>query len=122
METVDVDLVPPKLSSQAATPDDVSDLVKLFELDGVDYYIAKHPPASAVLRFLRSSREHGESYAMHELVEQLIGPDNYRALEECPTLTMEQWGTICQIAAKYTVGLFKSFTDASGNSSGGPQG
>lgn len=119
MDAVDTDLQPPKLSSQAPTPDDPSDLVQVFELDGVPYYIAKQPPASAVLRFMRSAREHGDTYAMQEMLEQLIGPENYRALEACPTLTMEQWSTITQIVSKYTVGLFEAVNQGSGNSSGG---
>jgi hypothetical protein len=113
------ELVPPKLSSEPVTPDDASDLALLFELDGTPYYIAKNPPASAVLRYMRSAREQGDSYAMQELLENLIGADNYRALEACPTLTMEQWGVITSIAAKYTIGLFQTATAASGNSSGG---
>jgi hypothetical protein len=116
---MDTDLVPPKLYTTPPEDAPPVEMVKVFTLDDRDYYIPKTPPASAVLAFMRVAQEEGEAAGNALLLRLLIGEENYAALESCPTLTFEQYGTIVTIVNKHSVGLFQRFLAASGNSLGG---
>lgn len=87
------------------------EFVDLFELDGKVYQIPAKPRAALVLRYLKSVRAHGEEYASSELLEGLLGEENYKALESCEYLTMEDFQAIMLDAQKVVMG---GIEDASG--------
>ena len=60
--------------------------VPLFSIDGDVYTVPKFVPQGISLEFVRLNREHGESVAAVRLLERMLGPKAYAALEQCPTL------------------------------------
>lgn len=119
MDPLDIELDPPKLYSKPREGEPAPEMVKIFTLDDVDYFIPKQPPASAILAYMREAQVYGEAQGQALLLRRLIGEDNYAALEGCDSLDFEDFGVILTITAKYTTGLFQRFLAASGNFSGG---
>jgi hypothetical protein len=78
--------------------------VGLFSIDGTVYTIPKVVPQGIALEFLRIGREHGENVAAVRLLERLLGPDAYTALEQCPTLDDQKMQQIMDMAQKIAFG------------------
>ena len=62
------------------------DVVHLFTLDEVDYFVPKEPRANVTLKYLRMARR-DPSGAQGWLLEQMLGEDAYTALMEWDGLT-----------------------------------
>lgn len=72
-----------------AEPQTTSDeVVHLFTLRGVDYYIPREPKASVSLQYLRRARQDALD-AQGWLLEQLLGPEAYEALMSWDGLTTD---------------------------------
>ncbi len=78
--------------------------VPLFSIDGDVYTIPKSVPQGLALEFLRIAREHGENVAAGRLLERLLGPKAYTALEQCPSLDDEKMQKIRDMAQKIAFG------------------
>ncbi|MFI5687905.1 hypothetical protein [Streptomyces sp. NPDC051636] len=78
--------------------------VGLFSIDGTVYTIPKVVPQGIALEFLRIGREHGENVAAVRLLERLLGPEAYTALEQCPTLDDQKMQQIMDMAQKIAFG------------------
>ena len=78
--------------------------VPLFSIDGDVYTIPKSVPQGLALEFLRIAREHGENVAAGRLLERLLGPEAYTALEQCPSLDDEKMQKIMDMAQKIAFG------------------
>jgi hypothetical protein len=77
--------------------------VVLFRLGGVDYMTTDRPRVALSLRYMRKVREVGEAEANAYLLEEMIGPEAYEALEEYDDLTTEQFADIMELVKKITV-------------------
>jgi hypothetical protein len=91
---------PIELSSTPAEEERVG----LFSIDGELYTIPKFVPQGVSLEFLRINRELGEAIAVQRLLERLLGPEAYEALEACPSLDDEQMQKIAEMAQKIAFG------------------
>ncbi|MFE9125009.1 hypothetical protein ACFYOF_06235 [Streptomyces sp. NPDC007148] len=80
------------------------DRVALFSIDGEVYTVPRRVPQGIALEFLRIGREHGEQVAAVRLLERLLGPEAYSALEQCPTLDDQQMQKILDMAQKIAFG------------------
>jgi hypothetical protein len=78
--------------------------VGLFSIDGEVYTIPKVVPQGIALEFLRISREFGENIAAQRLLERLLGPEAYEALEQCPSLDDTAMQRIIDMAQKIAFG------------------
>ena len=86
-----------------AEPQTTSDeVVHLFTLNEVDYYIPKEPKASVSLKYLRMSRQ-DLTDAQGWLLEQLLGPDAYTALMDWDGLTADILRRLLAIVNKLAV-------------------
>lgn len=63
-----------------------TDVVHLFTLDEVDYFVPKEPRANVTLKYLRMARQDAAA-AQGWLLEQMLGEDAYTALMEWDGLT-----------------------------------
>lgn len=87
-----------------------NETVDLFELEGKVYTIPAKPRASLVLRYMKSVREHGEEYASSEMLEGLLGKDNYAVLESCEHLTIGDFQAIMEEAQRVVMGNVEAAT------------
>lgn len=78
--------------------------VPLFSIDGKAYTVPKFVPQGISLEFVRLGREYGESVAAVRLLERMLGPDAYAALEQCPTLDEPKMQKIIDMAQKIAFG------------------
>jgi hypothetical protein len=78
--------------------------VPLFYLDDVEYRIPTRTPQPVVLEFLRLQRTHGDDYAAQRLLERLLGPDAYSALEQSDDVEDEQFDQILRAAVAHVAG------------------
>jgi hypothetical protein len=78
--------------------------VGLFSIDGQVYTIPKVVPQGISLEFVRIGREYGEEAAAVRLLERLLGPEPYLALEQCPTLDDKKMQKILDMAQKIAFG------------------
>jgi hypothetical protein len=78
--------------------------VPLFSIDGEVYTVPKFVPQGISLEFVRLNREHGESVAAVRLLERMLGPKSYEALEQCPTLDEPKMQKIIDMAQKIAFG------------------
>jgi hypothetical protein len=78
--------------------------VPLFSIDGDVYTIPKSVPQGISLEFLRINREMGEAIAVQRLLERLLGPETYAALEQCPSLDDTKMQKIAEMAQKIAFG------------------
>jgi hypothetical protein len=100
--------------------------IPIFTLTGVDeetgreweheYTMPANPPATVILRYLRSVRLHGHDVASGELLEELIGEDAYLALMNHPGVGIDELGAVMNIVSEHSLGLI---TKARGNSQAG---
>lgn len=85
----------------------VADRVPIFSIDGVAYTIPAKPRPALALRFLHNRRTVGEDDATDILLEELLGPDGYKALREYDELTTEQLKSVFTIAQKVALGALE---------------
>lgn len=78
--------------------------VPLFTIDGTPYTVPKFVPQGISLEFVRLNREYGESVAAVRLLERMLGPEAYAALEQCPTLDEPKMQKILDMAQKIAFG------------------
>jgi hypothetical protein len=83
---------------------DEEERVGLFSIDGTIYTIPKVVPQGVSLEFVRIGREYGEEAAAVRLLERLLGPEPYKALEQCPTLDDKKMQKILDMAQKIAFG------------------
>lgn len=97
---------PIKLYS-APTAAPAIEMVPLFSIDDVDHCIPKEPNALMALRFLEKVKSGAsEDMAMGYLLEDLLGPESYRALLAFKGhMTPTQLGELFQAAQAAVVGL-----------------
>lgn len=94
------DFEPVELSSEV--PEE--DRVPLFSIDGTVYTVPKFVPQGVSLEFVRLNRTEGEAVASVRLLERMLGPESYEALEQCPTLDDKQMQKIIDMAQKLAFG------------------
>jgi hypothetical protein len=82
--------------------------VALFSIDGTEYTIPETVPASMSLRVLDTARRQGMEVALSLALEELLGPDGYRALLTCDALTSEHMGAIMDAVQALTMGELES--------------
>jgi hypothetical protein len=95
---------PPRLTSSS----EPVERVPLFYIDDVEYSIAAQPGVNIALRYLRQFRTQGETVAIGDLLERLLGADGYQALMDYDALKMEQFQQICGIAVQLTLGALEA--------------
>ncbi|MGY6019596.1 hypothetical protein [Streptomyces spinosirectus] len=78
--------------------------VPLFAIDGKVYTVPKFVPQGIALEFLRLNRQHGEQTAAVRLLERMLGPEAYEALEQCPTLDDVKMQKIIDMSQKLAFG------------------
>jgi hypothetical protein len=78
--------------------------VALFSIDGEVFTVPKVVPQGISLEFVRLGREYGESVAAVRLLERMLGPEAYTALEQCPTLDDKKMQKILDMAQKIAFG------------------
>ena len=78
--------------------------VPLFSIDGRVYTVPKFVPQGLSLEFVRLNRQYGENVAAVRLLERMLGPEAYEALEQCPTLDNEQMQKILDMSQKLAFG------------------
>lgn len=78
--------------------------VALFAIDGEAYTIPKTVSQGIALEFLRISREMGDAIAAQRLLERLLGPESYAALEQCQDLDDVKMQRIVDMAQKIAFG------------------
>jgi hypothetical protein len=76
----------------------------LFSIDGEVFTVPKFVPQGISLEFVRLGREYGESVAAVRLLERMLGPESYTALEQCPTLDDVKMQKIMDMAQKIAFG------------------
>jgi hypothetical protein len=100
----------PKLTAEDFEPVELSseipeeDRVPLFKIDGTVYTVPKFVPQGVSLEFVRLNRTEGEAVASVRLLERMLGPESYEALEQCPTLDDKQMQKIIDMAQKLAFG------------------
>lgn len=90
--------------SLKSKPADEVEKVTLFEIDGIEYKIAKKPRVNVALRYLKMAREEGPESAQAYLLEELVGKEGYEALMNFDDLDQETLGAIAEAAQKITLG------------------
>lgn len=80
------------------------DRVPLFTIDGKVYTVPKFVPQGVSLEFVRLNRTEGEAVASVRLLERMLGPESYEALEQCPALDDKQMQKIIDMAQKLAFG------------------
>jgi hypothetical protein len=78
--------------------------VPLFKIDDRVYTVPKFVPQGISLEFVRLNRQQGESVAAVRLLERMLGPEAYEALEQCPTLDNVKMQKIIDMAQKLAFG------------------
>lgn len=78
--------------------------VKLFSIDGKDYFIPKEPGPNVSVRYLRDVRKHGQDYAVAGLMEAMLGEDGVDALAEYEELTEEDLDHIMEAVKRHALG------------------
>lgn len=78
--------------------------VPLFSIDGKVYTVPKFVPQGLSLEFVRLNRQYGEEVAAVRLLERMLGPEAYQALEQCPTLNNDQMQKIIDMSQKLAFG------------------
>lgn len=76
----------------------------LFELDGVEYTIPKHFPASLALDYIDRARRMPEPLVAAWLLEEVAGSDAYNALRECKTLRVADLRAIQEVVRRNVFG------------------
>lgn len=89
-----------ELSSE--TPEE--ERVPLFKIDEQVYTVPKFVPQGMALEFVRLNRLQGETVAAVRLLERMLGPEAYEALEQCPTLDDVKMQKILDMAQKLAFG------------------
>jgi hypothetical protein len=85
--------------------------VPLFYLGDVEYRVPAKPPSSAVLEFVRLSREEGEMVAAQRVLERLLGPEAYKAVEQSDDLEPEDLEQILRALIQHLAGPPEAGTD-----------
>jgi len=91
------------------------EMVTLFSIDGEEYRVPAKPRVNVALKYLTNAREFGEQLAQMMLLEELLGPEGYKALSEYDELTSEQLNEVADLAAKLTLGGLESGNGKSGS-------
>lgn len=78
--------------------------VPLFKIDDRVYTVPKFVPQGLALEFVRLNRQYGENIAAVRLLERMLGPEAYEALEQCPTLDEVRMQKIIDMAQKLAFG------------------
>lgn len=82
------------------------EMVTIFSIDDVDYQIPKALPPHPGLRFIRQAADPriGIDLALSNLLVEVLGPANLRALEEAPNLTRENVRAVFAAVRKHVLG------------------
>ncbi|OKI16630.1 hypothetical protein [Streptomyces sp. CB03911] len=82
--------------------------IPIFYIGDDEYRIPTKVPRSAVLEFLRLSRTDGEMSAAQRLLERLLGPAAYLALEQSDDVDDEALDTILRAVIHHMAGETES--------------
>ena len=96
---------PLRLSSKSTEPDD---LVELFEVDDVMYSVPRKPRANIALQYLDAVERLGPEAANLSLLRAMLGPDGYRALSTCESLTSEHLEWVLQTVHGLAMGTMEA--------------
>lgn len=94
------DFEPLRLSSKAPA----EERVVAFSIDDVDYTIPKFVSRSFAIKVQRRVREIGFENALFEGMEEFYGTAAMDALENCPSLTEDDWDGIQKIFVRAVYG------------------
>lgn len=78
--------------------------VVLFTLDGKDYTVAKKQRMNIGLKYMRAVTKVGPEQAAAELLESLIGEENFEVLCNFEDLTTEDFASILEAAQTLVMG------------------
>jgi hypothetical protein len=94
-------LEPLRITTRTATE---ADTVPLFYIDGTEYRVPKRVPRGITLEFIRLERTLGEDAAVQRLLERLLGPSAYEALEQCDEIGDEEMEQIAKLVVAHAAG------------------
>lgn len=96
-----IDGVPvPEIPSLRSVPDREDDKAEAFNIDGVSYYIDRHPRLNKALRHLHITRTQGTEAAIDYMLETLLGAEGYEALMSFDDLELEDLQRVIMMATQ----------------------
>ena len=87
--------------------------IELFELDGKSYTIANKPRVNLSLKVLRISADKSEQPGRGDMLEALLGKENYETLLDFDDLTIEDFTAIVELASEVVFGELEKNPKAS---------
>jgi hypothetical protein len=90
-----------------AKPEPV-EMVEIFSIDDVPYFVPKDVSPSVSLRFMKLARQEGMEIAMAGLLEEMLGSEAYDALASYPHLTKEQFADVMLLIRRHTMGAVEA--------------
>jgi hypothetical protein len=90
-----------------------ADTVPLFYIDDTEYRVPAKVPQTVVLEFLRLQRTQGDDFAAQRLLERLLGPEAYEALEQSGDIDDEQFEQVMRAAVAHVAGPAEQGKDRS---------
>lgn len=83
------------------------DREEIFSIDDVPYTAPREVPKSVTLKALRKVREEGEAAATSWIMDEVLGKDAVRALENCKTLREEDLGAVIAVVRGKVFGFME---------------
>ena len=95
-------------------PDAEVKMVKLFEIDGIDYLVPAEPDAGLALDVIDDTAQYGEVVANMRMLRRVIGDEGYQALKDCGALKGRHLAALSDAVTKLVLGSLED--EESGNS------
>lgn len=84
-----------------------ADLVEIFSIDDVPYFIPREISPSVSLRYMKRVRQIGLEIAAGELLEELLGTEAYDALANCKYVTQQHLADVISLVQHQTMGAIE---------------
>ena len=88
--------------------DEDVEMVDAFSLDGRMYQVPAEPPVGLALLYLTTLREHGESMANQQLLEETLGGEAFRALMRSRSVKADHLKAVIRVVLPLVLGGLES--------------
>jgi hypothetical protein len=92
--------------------EETEERIPVFSIDGTEYTMPAHIPASTALRVLDMMRRMGQEAAVSWLLEEALGEEAYEALLNCKSLKPKQLQAVMAVVQDHFMGAIE---ESSGN-------